>query len=398
MPLCQFVRMAEGLTDFLAGLRGQVEVRKSARRTAVSWAELGWTEDMFRHHVARCFKIEDKLTSAMMLWGPLLLENTPQMRTLWTLMQAMKAGGPVRALVLKNRKVGVSTALEMLLLSIAMQCNGITCGIVAHSDDSAQKLFSMIRQAYEHLPPDVKRGLPLRFNSESRIQFGNREHEKIAAGDLGHVAQLKCQTAGGAHPFAGDTLRVLHMSECAKYDAVGDFQAQQRFILNAMGSVPKVGPSLVIAESTANGQQGWFYETWMQADKNDAGVRWIRIFIPWMSDPACSAPVPEGYDWTRWYPEDLATELDLIRVHKCTLEQLMFRRNVIATEMNGKFDLFDQEFPTTPEGAFLASGRPAVPRRYLKAMESGLSDDYARYSARIVDGYQNQLNYTVEDQ
>jgi len=66
--------------------------------------------------------------------------------------------------------------------------------------------------------------------------------------------------------------------------------------------------------------------------------------------------------------------------------------------MNGVFELFDQEFPTTAEGAFLASGRPAVPRRYIKAMESNISHDYERYTARVVDGYQTALTYTVEDQ
>lgn len=389
----------EGLTDFLAGLRGQVTARKQAERDVRGWWDLGFREDVFRHHVARCFKIEDKASNAMLLWGPLFLENNPQMRAVWTILNAMRQGGPTRILFLKNRKVGVSTAMEMLLLSLAIQCKGVTCGIVAHTEDSANKLFSMIRAAYDNLPPDMKRTLPLRFNSETRMQFGTKEQERIAQGDLGHVAQLKCQTAGGSHPFAGDTVRALHMSECAKYDAVGDYQAQQRFILNAMGAVPKSGPSLIIAESTANGQQGWFYETWTKASSNEAvgGVRWIPVFIPWMSDPACTAFVPEGYDWSRWYQDDLKTELDLVRVHKCTAEQLMFRRNVIATEMNGNFDLFDQEFPTTAEGAFLASGRPAVPRRYVKAMESTLTDEYARYTARVIDGYQGQLSYSVED-
>lgn len=393
--------MAEGLSQFLDNLRGDVAGRPTGRtREKKTFVGMGWKEDVFRFHVARCLKIEDKNTGAVLPWGPLLVENQPQMRLLYMLMQALQSGNPARFLILKNRKVGMSTAIEMLMLSIAMQCAEITCGLIAHTDESTAKLFSMIRNAYENLPVDTRRQLPLRINNESKIQFGNKELEKIQAGELGHVARILSRTAAGSYPFTGDTVRVLHMSECAKFDSVGDFAAQQRFILSALGAVPKVGGSLVICESTANGQQGWFYETWRKATENIsvAGVNWIPIFIPWMDDPTCRAYVPEGYDWDRWYPEDRATELELIRKYKCGLEQLMFRRNVIETEMNGVFELYDQEFPTTSEGAFLASGRPAVPRRYIKAMESNISHDYERYTARVVDGYQTALTYSVEDQ
>ena len=313
----------------------------------------------------------------------------------------MEAGGPIRVLILKSRKLGVSTIVEILLLAIAIYVRGVTCAILAHTDDSSLKLMKIIRDAYEHLPKEMRHGLPTRYYNTSLLQFGNKEFEKVRAEDLGHVATIKCQTAAGQYPLTGDTVRVLHMSECAKYDAVGDYAAQQRFILSALGAVPKLGPSLVIAESTANGQQGWFFDQWQKSSDpargKSKGGEWECIFFSWLEDPACRAPVPHGYEWDRWYQDDQKTEQELREVFHATDEQLYFRRSIIQVEMAGNFEVFDQEYPTTPSGAFLASGRPAVPRRYIKAMEHSLRTDYDRYQVRVTEGFQNEITYAVDD-
>ncbi len=388
----------DGLMGFISGVEQHVVADKTLRRSANHFHELGFDINEFRKLCAKAFRIEDKSTNAMQVWGPLLLANKPQLMLVSKIMDALEAGGQARFLVLKNRKVGASTAIEMVLLGMAMLCPGITCAIIAHTDESSSKLFSIIRTAYEHLSPDIKKQRPLRYNSESRLQFGNKDLDKIAAGDLGHTAIIKSQTASGQYPLTGDTVRVLHLSECAKYDAVGDYDAQQRFILSAMGSVPKSGPSLVICETTANGATGFFHSEWVRAtnDERVGGVQWVPIFISWLQDPSCSAPVPEGYNWAKWYHDDRMTEHELVETFKATPEQLFFRRSIIQLEMAGTPELYDQEFPTTAASAFLASGRPAVPRRFVKAMETKLSDDYEKYMAKIVDGFNQQLTYSIE--
>jgi hypothetical protein len=389
---------SEGLLEFLSGLdAGQPD--KVEKVKATKFSQLGWDDKLFKKWIVNALRIEDKTTNAMLPLGPLLMANRPQAELLFTILKALDRGGPVRFLVLKSRKVGVSTIVVELLLAMAMQLKGITCAILAHTDESSLKLFKIARDSYENLPKDLKNALPTRYNAQDRIQFGNKDYEKLKAQDFGHVALIKSQTAAGQYPLTGDTVRVLHLSECAKYDAVGDHAAQQRFILSALGAVPKLGPSLVIAESTANGQQGWFYNEWQRASKAQADgettSNWIPLFFSWLEDPACWAPVPHGYDWSRWPAEDQKTEAMLRDTFFAKPEQLYFRRSQINIEMAGNYELFDQEYPTTPSGAFLASGRPAVPRRYIKAMEAMVTDDYRRYTAKVIDSYDSTMTVDV---
>jgi hypothetical protein len=57
----------------------------------------------------------------------------------------------------------------------------------------------------------------------------------------------------------------------------------------------------------------------------------------------------------------------LVSMHGAHLDQLAWRRLTIATECRGSVDLFHQEYPTTVEEAFLASGRPAfVPKELAR--------------------------------
>lgn len=393
--------LTDGLLDFLNGLDAGAPAGPVEKVKATRFGQLGWDERLFKKWLTYSFRIEDKTTNAMLPLGPLLMANRPQAELLFTLLKAIEKGGPARFLVLKSRKVGVSTIVVELLMALAMQIRGITCAILAHTDDSSLKLFKIARDTYENLPVDLKTAMPLRYNSQDRMQFGTKDYEKLKNSEFGHVALIKSQTAAGQYPLTGDTVRVLHLSECAKYDAVGDHNAQQRFILSALGAVPKLGPSLVIAESTANGQQGWFYNEWQRATRAAAEgentSHWIPLFFSWLEDPACWAPVPKDYDWDRWPDEDRKTEEMLRETFFAKPEQLYFRRAQINIEMAGNYELFDQEYPTTPSGAFLASGRPAVPRRYIKSAESMLRDDYRRYTAKVIDGYQQSMTVDVEN-
>ena len=48
-------------------------------------------------------------------------------------------------------------------------------------------------------------------------------------------------------------------------------------------------------------------------------------------------------------------EMNLMEMHGADLEQLAWRRWKIDTDLNGKVDLFHQEFPTTAQEAFLTT-------------------------------------------
>ena len=251
------------LKEFFAGIQG-MEDRRAADAHGIGKTIFdqvpGFNLQKFNERLRAGYMIEDKFTGAMLRFGMLLKNNYPQRELLRAILAGMQEGGPQRFIVLKSRKIGVSTLEAVLHCEYAIQLPEWTCATVAHTEDSARKIFSISRNALDRLPDAMKP--PIRYNSEDRVQFGLRSKaDRFDGMAQEHRATIKAETAAGRYPLSGDTVRALHLSECAKYDSVGDMEAQEAFILSAMGAVAKTGPSIVVAESTANGKQGWFYKT-----------------------------------------------------------------------------------------------------------------------------------------
>ena len=370
--------------DSLSGGRSPKEVLEAANRETIFTR--GFSKKKFVQRIETAYRIQDKGTGAFLNWGPLLRSNPAQLKVLRHILKACERGGPVRILILKGRKVGISTAVECLNLEIAMQVPGFSVGVVAHSAESTAALFRIARNAYDAMAtlPDRPEA---RSHTQESIEFGHRHKEVRQTGADVHKAGIWAKTAKGNYPFAGMTMQVLHLSECAKWDTVGDINAQQAFILSALGSMPKIGPSVVIAETTANGMEGWFYETWQRATNgsNDPdGSMWVPIFISWLDDVSNRQPVHKDYDWDHWDEDDKAREAVLRGApFFADDEQLMFRRHTIYTDMNMDTQLFDQEFPTTADQAFIASGRPAIPRGYLDTLIRHIQPPVKRYRPKI---------------
>lgn len=370
--------------DSLSGGRSPKEVLEAANRETLFTR--GFSKKKFVQRIETAYRIQDKGTGAFLPWGPLLRSNPAQLKLLRHILKACERGGPVRILVLKGRKVGVSTGLVNTLLEMVMQVPGFSAGIVAHSAESTEALYRIARNSYDGMAkmPDRPEA---RSNTQTSLEFGHRHKEVRDTGADVHKAGIWAKTARGAYPFAGMTMQLFLFSEVAKWDSVGDINAQQAFILSALGSVPKLGPSLVVAETTANGMEGWFYETWQRASStavDPSGSMWECIFISWLDDVSNRQPVHPDYDWDQWDEDDKAREAVLRGApFFADDEQLMFRRHTIYTDMNMDTQLFDQEFPTTADQAFIASGRPAIPRAYLDTLIRHIKKPEKRYRTAI---------------
>lgn len=345
---------------------------------------LGFDERKFAKRIQTVYKIEEKTSGAMLLWGPLLKRNTIQLRLLRRIIEELRRGGPIRLLILKGRKPGVSTMIECLALELACQIHNYKIGVIAQTQAASQTLFKITRKAYDNMPPDQRP--QMRTSRLDGFEFGIPKKGDRDAGKQGQESGFEIATAKGDYPFTGSTIRFLHLSECGKYDAVGDMDAQMKFIMSALGAMPSIGHSVVIAETTSNGQQGWFYETWtraVSATPTKDGVMWVPIFLSWLDDPSTRMQVPADYDWDDWWEEDAERERQLLEKHNATRENLMFRRFQINNNFNMDFDRFSQEFPTTADEAFLSSGRPAIPKRFLDAQQANFLPPAKVFDASI---------------
>ena len=123
-----------------------------------------------------------------------------------------------------------------------------------------------------------------------------------------------------------------------------------------------------VLESTANGVGDYFHSMWNQAVKGEN--EFIPIFLAWFTDPTYTRSFRSEAEknefikqvdqtYTDTSGKEVRTyEYNLKVKNSLTYEQLNWRRWTIKNKCGGDEELFMQEYPSTPEEAFISSGRP----------------------------------------
>ena len=242
------------------------------------------------------------------------------------------AGRPIRVIVNKARRVGVSSWAEGLLFCHCLALPGSHALIAAHEYKSSKALFRVPLGLAESTPflhiDDVER--EMRFPHPSSPSL------------------LQIVTAGKETSGRGFTLSALHLSEGAHYKSPEPYQS----IIPAVG---KYRATIIVIESTPNGIEGDgepFYNMWLDAISGHG--EYEAVFLSWTEDPACIAPEEFAKD----APAD-EEEKELL-ARGLTKSQLAWRRITIkGPECRGLVENFHQEFPVTWEESFISSGMPA---------------------------------------
>ena len=288
--------------------------------------------------------------------------NDNQMRLFATIERQRAAGVPVRIIILKGRKSGMSTGVAARYFTEVNNRPNRAAFVCAHDADSSDILFRMVKIFDQNLPDGQQKEQD--YSSKKEIVWSQP-----------HYSSYRVQTAGKLELRRGDTLFYVHVSELAFYP---DPARTLTALFNAMA---KTKDTMIVIESTANGIGGEFYERWGRAvarllrDPNDVNG-FMPIFISWLDDPNNRMTPPANYDWTNVDPE--VAEDEGMLAEMCgelgyspeeTQAALYFRRWKIQGDLNGDLDRFRQEYPSTPEEAFLVSGRPAIPSVIIKEHE-----------------------------
>ena len=157
---------------------------------------------------------------------------------------------------------------------------------------------------------------------------------------IGLNSKIKCATAGGDGVGRSDTFSNVHISEFAFWTG-----NKMETLNGLLQSVPSQPGTMVIIESTANGFDE-FKRLWDAAvnKEND----FIPVFFPWYELAEYQKPY-DGFELTE-------EEKELRKRFSLSLEQLSWRRWCIKNNCGGDIDLFKQEYPATPEEAFIATG------------------------------------------
>lgn len=292
------------------------------------------------------------------------IEPNPAQLEFETIEQRQRAAGrPIRIIVLKARQVGISTWVQLKLIQRATLRGNHQAIVVAHDKRTASKIFGIGQRAFSHLlDNDYFNGEnwdwdgehPLKpkiraFKHGVFLHFGNPGTEAWAAGEMWPDSQYHVDTAKEFESGRGATYLSAHLSELAFWE-----RPEQKMTA-LMNAVPDNPETLAVVESTANGHN-FFKEQWDLAGSGESDFE--QFFWPWYKEPSYSLPFPteaEREDFEIGEGRWAEREPELIERLGLTKEQLHWRRAQIVKH-GGRIELFDQEYPTTPEDAFIGSG------------------------------------------
>lgn len=261
-----------------------------------------------------------------------LLPNASQCQLAAVLMGQALRGVPLRIVVLKARKKGVTTLVQSLLYFLCQHYERQIAVMLAHQAASTAEIFE----------------IPKLMAKENRYLGSQIGMRILRFPDTD--SRFHCHTAGSPDVAAGGTPNLLHQSEVALWPA----RTKAETDTVSTEAVPFVAGTMILKESTARGVDR-FYEQFQSAAK--PADPFTAIFIPWFINGDCvvklDAPLSDVD----------ADEAAIVRValnYGIDLghDALAWRR----MKMVGIGpDKFRREYPTTPEEAVRHSRSLVLP-------------------------------------
>lgn len=241
-----------------------------------------------------------------------------------------------RNIILKARQRGFSTLIQIIMLDQCVFRDNIRAGVVAQDKEAAKVIFrDKIKFGYDHLPPMVKEARPLVTDSAQELVMANNSSLRVATS------------------MRSGTLQFLHVSEfgkiCAKYPAKA-----REVMTGSLPTVPTDGFTFI--ESTAEGQEGYFYEMCEKSKKAkleniDLGKEDYRFhFFGWWDaeeytlDKSSVQITEEDEKYFDSIESKIGREIDV--------RHRLWYVSKRSVSFGGDSQMMKQEYPSIPEEAF----------------------------------------------
>jgi hypothetical protein len=272
--------------------------------------EIQKCKDDFDYFCSKYLKIVDKEGGLV-----LLQPNIAQQRFLYNL-----EDNPW-IYVLKARQLGLTTIIAARLFHKCLFNPNHKVAVLAHTRDAAKNIFEIYRRYYNCLPSF------LRFKTEA-----SNVNELV----FFHGGYIKVGSAS-SNSFRGSTYNSLHLSEFAFYD---DIEKTIQSVFQT--ATPNAD---IILETTANGL-------------NDAQSIWLddngfsKLFISWLDNP----------EYVSKKKSKISTiEKSYIEDHELQPKKANWFVDTLRGKCLNNINTFNQEYPITPEIAFVTSGKKFFP-------------------------------------
>lgn len=254
----------------------------------------------------------------------------------------LNTDGRVRIVVLKARQLGVSTLTEALAFIMCQLVKHYNAFVMAHKTKASKGLLRMVKNYWKY-HPIYPHAYDLRYGSQLHLEWHELE------------SSLQVATAGSEDEGRSSTIHFLHGSEVAFWPNAGEL------LKGLFNAIPYSSLTFAILESTANGIGNYFYDLWKDSTRGRSPFK--PLFFPWHLHPeyrASQIGLPVNA------LGQLSDEETVLRNLGIDDDRLTWRRYKIS-EAQGKVETFHQEYPTTPEEAFQATGTNVFPEGQLLA-------------------------------
>ena len=272
--------------------------------------------------------------------------NRPQKIVFRAIQEQEAQKKPIRIIVLKARREGISTLIEALIYHKISTRSHRTAMVIAHELDSSKEIFEMTRRFYVNCRLPSFRPM-IRSMGVRNLIFDNVDTNSSVKG---LDSKLIVETAMDIQAGRSMEIDYLHISE------LGFFRNAEELMTGLLQCVNDKNPdTMIVMESTANGVGGYFYD-YVQAAINGEND-YKLVFLPWFIDPRYQMPLEPDFKATS--EEEKLRKLYEWEGNKVVLtdEQLYWRRKKIANSFNGDAVQFKQEYPGSVDEAFIYSGR-----------------------------------------
>lgn len=275
-----------------------------------------------------------------------------------------------RAIILKYRQGGFSSLVTARTYKNLSQNPGFHSLILGNKLKTSANLMAMIKGYHDYCDPSFKPNRSKWNDREIEFDFGkDKKGIKISP------SSVYIGTTNDTDEGRSGTYQDIIGTEVGFWEHAADL---------IHGLLPVIHPvinSSVVWESTANGQDTWFYNFWCQSVAGETG--YLPIFVPWFSDIDLVKDEPINIHLLS--DEDK----EYMKLYKLNLRQMAWRDatkkeyGVSSKEADLKFM---QEFPANPEEAFMYSAIEAfIPLD--KVYEACRRPQYPAFEGAILAGF-----------
>lgn len=256
---------------------------------------------------------------------------------------------PVRLIVLKRRQLGSTTLCMAILYILTRDLEQRSGQLVAHRKGTARKNWNMVKRFYQ-------------FDEDRKPLEGERPTKDGLEYTPGWGSECNILTAGGSNVGHGETTQYNVWTEFSRWPN------QEEALDGLMHVVPdpvETWDSIIIIETTANGSGNLFHQMWDDAQANEGGEYsdWVPVFLGWKGDPLCQIEIGPNEVFVLDDEEQRFAD-----TYGVDLEQMKWARKTRRDKCRNNWDKFNEQYPISPEVAFMFSGFPVFDLAIVQEM------------------------------